>query len=366
MRSITGQLTSELSNFVGTTQVSRADAFPVGSFRELMEHVAKLAYLNKDHLLFFRGQSRDFRNKAGASTIYPSIYRGERVPRAELDLRFEIMYSAAKRLCHALEEADIEGFGDVRRRRYIQWSILQHYQVCPTPLLDLTHSVRVACSFAFLSSPEVDPYAFVFGLPYVANRISINSEHDTVNVRLLSICPPDALRPYFQEGYLAGTDEITNEYTSKDELDFNNRLIAKFRLRRDNDFWGGGLRSIPDSDLYPPNDRFEEICSQVKEELESGHLGSFLQSWAELENMLFTMARRRQEKVLSLKEALAVLSEYELVPHGLAERLDKLRKLHNVAVHEPSRLKPEDLSFALREISELRNEVEVLMSSEAS
>ena len=114
------------------------------------------------------------------------------------------------------------------------------------------------------------------------------------------------------------------------------------------------------------NDRFEEICSQVKEELETGGLGSFLQSWAELENMLFTVARRRREKVLSLKEALDVLSEYELLPYGTAERLDELRKLRNIAVQEPSRLKPEDLSFALRESSELRNEVEVLMSSEAS
>ena len=43
-----------------------------------------------------------------------------------------------------------------------------------------------------------------------------------------------------------------------------------------------------------------------------------------------------------------------------------LIELRNIAVHEPSRLKPEDLSLALQESSELRNEVEVLMSSEAS
>ena len=67
------------------------------------------------------------------------------------------------------------------------------------------------------------PTSTAFGLPYITNRISVNSEQDLVNVRLLSICPPDALRPYFQEGYLAGTDEVTTDYDSKDELDFTKR-----------------------------------------------------------------------------------------------------------------------------------------------
>lgn len=63
-------------------------------------------------------------------------------------------------------------------------------------------------------------YVYVFGFPYITNRISRNSEHDLINVRLLSICPPTALRPYFQEGYLAGTDEVTTNFDSKSELDF--------------------------------------------------------------------------------------------------------------------------------------------------
>ena len=45
-------------------------------------------------------------------------------------------------------------------------------------------------------------FVYVFGLPYYHNRISIDSEHDLVNIRLLSIMPPEALRAYFQEGFL--------------------------------------------------------------------------------------------------------------------------------------------------------------------
>ncbi len=226
MREITGILTDELKKHMRGHSVSKVDAFIVDSYQQLMEHIAKPAFFNKDHLLFFRGQDHDYRNKERSSTIYPSIYRGDRVSRTELDIRFGVLKSASRYLCEVLESKDIKGWKDVRRRRYIQWSILQHYEICPTPPLDFTQSLRVACSFAFLSNEKGDPYVFVFGLPYSTNRISLNSEHDIVNIRLLSICPPDALRPYYQEGYLVGTDEITIEYDSKDELDFNNRLVA--------------------------------------------------------------------------------------------------------------------------------------------
>jgi uncharacterized protein YutE (UPF0331/DUF86 family) len=357
-------LTQELSDFVRDQPVTKVDAFPVPTFQKLMDHVSRLAYLNKDYLLFFRGQGNDFKNKAGASTFYPSIYRGDRLSRGELDLRFDILSSAARRLFTALEEAQIEGYQDVKRRKYVQWSVLQHYEVCPTPLLDLTHSVRVACSFAFLSTQNKDAYVLVFGLPYITNRISINSEHDIVNIRLLSICPPDALRPYYQEGYLAGTDEVTTEYDSKDELDFNNRLIAKFRLINDRIFWGKGFDAIPKSALYPSGDRVKEICDRIKGELgtevEPGRLGRFLQEWTDLENLILNLARRRKERVFSLREAISLLSSSKVLTVGMQERLDRLRRLRNIAVHDPKRLEPEDLANGINEISVLRSETRKL------
>lgn len=358
MRVITGNLTQELREWIGNQHITKAEAYPVYSYRELMEQVAKLAFLNKDYLLFFRGQIRDFKNKAGASTIYPSIYRGERVSKTELDLRFDILMSASKILNAALKKDNLEGYIDVRRRRYIQWSILQHYEVCPTPLLDLTHSLRVACSFASLASDKEDPYVFVFGLPYITNRISINSEHDIVNVRLLSICPPAALRPYYQEGYLAGTDEITSEYDSKDELDFNNRLIAKFFIKRDKKFWGKGFGVIPKSVLYPPGDRVNNICRNIKieigTELESSQLGRFLQEWTDFENIILTSARQYKEKVFSLREGISVLTKKEMLPPEIRSRLDILRQLRNQAVHEPRKVRPNELADGLENIHDLK------------
>ena len=190
MREIKPKLFSELRRHCGGVDVWRAKAFPVTTFRKLVEHVARLAYENHDELLFFRGQDKDYQSKAGGTTLYPAIYRGDAVPARELQLRFSRLEQAAKLLVKKWADSQLDAYRDVRQKKYIQWSILQHYEVADTPLLDLTHSLRVACSFAQLRSTDSICYVYVLGLPYVTNRITINSEHELVNIRLLSICPP--------------------------------------------------------------------------------------------------------------------------------------------------------------------------------
>ena len=267
MRIIEPSLTPEILNVIKENAVGTAEAYKVNSYRQLVEQVAKLSYFNKDHLLFFRGQDKDYKNKAGASTFYPSIYRGDYLPRDKIQFQFNILKQASKLLVNKFENEKIEGHQEVKRKKYIQWSIIQHYGVCATPFLDFTQSVRVACSFAQLNEDDKNGYVYIFGLPYVTNRISVNSEHDIVNVRLLSICPPDALRPYFQDGYLAATEDIAAEYDSKTELDFKNRLIAKFLIPNNDRFWGKGFTKIPRDVLYPRDDKVGKICEDIKEQL---------------------------------------------------------------------------------------------------
>jgi len=160
--------------------------------------VARLSYANRNHLAFFRGQGKDYQSKEEGSTLYPAIYRGDNLVHAELEVRFRQLESASRAVVKLFDNHEVEGAREVSRKRYVQSSILQHYQVAPTPLLDVTHSLRVACSFAQLASTDPTCYVYVLGFPYPTNRISINSEEDLVNIRLLSICPPDALRPYSQ------------------------------------------------------------------------------------------------------------------------------------------------------------------------
>ena len=361
MRDITPALTPELQQHVDAKSVDAARAYRVASYRDLVEQVARLAYLNKDHLLFFRGQSRDYKSKAGSSTIYPSIYRGDYLPQREVNYRFDILSEASGQLKQLFTKQRVEGFQELSRKKYIQWSVLQHYGVCSTPLLDLTHSVRVACSFAQLGSSEASSYVFVFGLPYVTNRISVNSEHDVVLIRLLSICPPNALRPYFQEGYLSGTEDITNEYETKTELDFKNRLIAKFEIPNGHSFWGSGFTAIPESVLYPEGDRVEELCraisTRLREEVLPGALGDFIKAWTQLEEDLISTAKRIDPDIHSQRGAINLLVRSELFDPAEVLAFNELRNFRNVVVHEPRRVEPSQLDDYRNRIESFREAI---------
>lgn len=348
MRRITPELTAELlEHFQDSHNVAGTEAFKVSTFRELMENTAKLSYLNKDHLLFYRGQRNDYKNRVGNSSFYPTIYRGDYVKISELRNKFDILEGAGKALVDLFESKKIEGYKDLKKREYIQWSILQHYEVCDTPLIDFTHSLRVACSFALMDVADEREkndfaYVYVFGMPYFTNRISINSEHDIVNIRLLSICPPSALRPYFQEGYLIGTEGIKTNYDSKTELDFNNRLIAKFQIPNTESFWGEGFHKIPKESLYPDKDPIRELCDEIKiiarQELKSGDLGEFLKRWIEIEEWLVGHATKLTMKHVSVLEAIRILHKQGIITDHVVFPLHQLRTFRNQLVHDPKSL----------------------------
>lgn len=346
MRTIDGNLTKELLDKMPSSESVGTYSFKINTYKSLVAQIAKLAYLNKDYLLFFRGQPIDHKNKAGSSTLYPSIYRGDYLTQREINYRFELLNSAGNELATIFKNEGIEGAKELRRKKYIQWSILQHYEICDTPLLDLTHSLRVACSFALLENNNNNGYIYVFGLPFITNRITINSEHDLVNIRLLSICPPEALRPYFQEGYLAGTTDITNIYDSKPELDFRNRLIAKFEIPTNVNFWGSEFKIMPKNALYPSKDKVLKLCKnikiKVKKQLHSGQLGEFLKEWSEIEKLL-TEATQKAKTRPTIRSAIQYLRETGKINEGVAFSIDKLRRYRNDIVHNPNVVESETL-----------------------
>lgn|ERR1700730_536517 len=118
MREIKPTLTSDLLTHCKAASVWRAAPFPVSTFRGLVEHVARLAYANRDELLFFRGQDKDFQSKAGGTTLYPSIYRGDAVAARELKHRFDLLDQAASLLADKFKAAKIEGYSELRRNRH--------------------------------------------------------------------------------------------------------------------------------------------------------------------------------------------------------------------------------------------------------
>jgi hypothetical protein len=109
MREITPRLIPELEAHRGGVPIWRAPAFTVTTFRALVEIGARLAYANPDELLFFRGQDKDFQSKAGGTTIYPAIYRGDSLAARELRHRFDLLNQAARQLVAKLKAAKVEG-----------------------------------------------------------------------------------------------------------------------------------------------------------------------------------------------------------------------------------------------------------------
>jgi hypothetical protein len=361
LRAIEGELTKELLNKTTSKSIASSKPFLISSYRKLVEQVAKLAYLNKDYLLFFRGQKNNYINRAGASTFYPSIYRGDYLSQEEIDYRFEILNQACKVLINIFNENNVEGYKDLKRKKFIQWSILQHYEVCATPFLDFTHSLRVACSFAQINNKNKYGFVYVFGLPYITNRISVNSEHDIANIRLLSISPPEALRPYFQEGYLAGTYDITSEYESKTELDFKNRLIAKFKFPNNDRFWGNNFNRIPKSLLYPKGDIVQNLCQEIHIEIEQtlqpGQIGEFIKEWTEFESYISEKSMEYNKKIFSMRNALNYLFSQGIIDKEFMFELDRIRKFRNIVVHKPQKIEPGDLDINIQKLKFIKKRI---------
>jgi FRG domain len=262
-------LTSQPRNLKPTeTSYAEADQnlWSVRTYRSLLEAASFLSAMNKRLTLFFRGQSRNI-------DPLPTIFRGQWQP---LQSGAYVPITDTNRSWYFNHLADMgrevyticdsPGLGLPRWRglrdiREIQWAIIQHYGIWPTPLIDITSSLRVAASFAFglspgsPSSPKV-AYLYVIGLPYATEWISSHHTQGIVLARLQSACPPVAKRPHFQDGFLLGASPLNS--LTQDDCDrsrLTRRLVAKFELHDAGDFWDCDFPVIRKGALMPTEDR---------------------------------------------------------------------------------------------------------------
>jgi hypothetical protein len=240
--------------------IRKAAAVLVKDFMDLATKVAELQYQNRDYVLLFRGQNGDHRNRSKYTSLRPSIMRATNsimVPTATtLEKRFQRLREAEALLVKHYDDEELVGRDRLRRQQILRWSILQHYEVCRTPLLDVTHSLRIAASFASENARD-EAFVFILGVPHISGAITASAEAGIQIVRLSSVCPPTALRPHIQEGYLLGEYPDVSGVDQKAhysfaEMDFGRRLIAKFRFRPSS-FWekSGYFPRIPHEALYP-------------------------------------------------------------------------------------------------------------------
>jgi hypothetical protein len=276
-RKIMSILSGDTSFRFVTNHNIRADyGAQVRDYPDLVEKVAQLSFYNPEHVLLFRGQRNDWPNSRGNTSIKPSIFRPANGTRPldsfEMTRRYHNLQFAEQLFSEAFSGSSFIGRQRIVRHRLLRWAILQHYEICGTPLLDVTHSLRVAASFATNDAAEAEPVLYVLAVPSLSGSISASSEQGLQTIRLSSICPPDARRPYFQEGYLLAEYPDLITFSDKEnyhpyEIDFGRRLLAKFRLPREG-FWSQDYPAIPKEALYPnERDPLVAFTGQIKARL---------------------------------------------------------------------------------------------------
>jgi hypothetical protein len=251
----------------------------VRDYFNLAKEVAELQFRNPSHVLLFRGQCADYKND-DQTTLKPRIFRpskGKDTPPTLESLagRFDRLSRAEKLLAERYRE-DVGRLGSsyVRRYRIVRWSVLQHYEVCRTPLLDVTHSLRIAASFACPNEDAAEAFVFVLAVPQLSGAITVNIEAGLQMVRLTSVCPPYALRPHFQEGYLLGEYPDRDSFDEKrpyreEQVDFGVRLIGKFRFDPQTFWHSRDFPRVQKTALYVPpgKDPILELTESIRQEV---------------------------------------------------------------------------------------------------
>jgi hypothetical protein len=271
---------------VDCDEVRRSNGHEVSDYLDLAKKIAELQFRNRDYVLLYRGQPRDYRDHDGRSTLEPAIFR--RSPRDwnlnALSEKFNSLELIEQKLLEGFKNADLIGLEELARHRILRWAILQHYEVHVTPLLDVTQSLRIAASFASSGTKSErkrlerqkseEAYLYVIGVPNISGAISASAEAGLQIIRLASVCPPRALRPHVQEGYLLGEYPEIGTHAQKQlyglpEIDFGKRLVAKFRFNPQ-EFWTGGqFQMIGPRALYPSpsQDPLCDLANKLNPEL---------------------------------------------------------------------------------------------------
>lgn len=273
MKGIQGKVFTLLSrgrwSYQPPVAVARDAGREVGTYEELVEFVSMLGFKNSRYNLLLRGQHHD--HSVGTkkqSSLYPSIWRLD--PNGRARARLELEAARKELLKSKLLEPN-----EARQLRAIEerpWAVLQHYGL-PTPLLDLTESLRVAATFATRSltqgktrSPNEHGFLFVLGMPNLHEGTTISLDEGLIVMRLRSVCPSCARRPHLQSGYLAGSYPTAANWKHRSK-NFAVRLLAKFRLPTNSKFWNIDSPMSVEA-LYPGRDllgdEIERITGQIR------------------------------------------------------------------------------------------------------
>jgi hypothetical protein len=219
----------------------------VSSFHELVGHVAFLGSMNKRLALFYRGQVSKwapiptlFRDSWTCFGSEQRFIINNGTTRLQYWDELELIGRQVYKVCKDLGLPRRHGLQEVRE---VQWAVIQHYGLWPTPLIDLSSSLRVAATFALdlkCGSARNPRYGFLYvvGMPHSTGSITFDIDQNLVLARLHSCCPPVASRPHYQDGFLVGRFPMYSVTGASIQIsNLTNRLIALFKLEDHGEFW---------------------------------------------------------------------------------------------------------------------------------
>ena len=254
----------DLSGERSTPEEAYKDMWEVTSFTELIERVAFLGAMNKRLVLYYRGQDTPL-------CPIPALFRpswtcfdtSEKLAITDANrlAYWQALEEIGKRVYEICKRLGLPRWRGLRDIREAQWAVIQHYGVWPTPLIDLTLSLRVAARFAFSFTGKDAKvgYIFVVGLPDTTGSITFNLDQHVVLARLQSVCPPVAKRPHYQDGFLVGrfpfhSPEGFKDAKQRKKIGLARRLIAVFKLVDRGGFWDNDFPNMNKASVYPVND----------------------------------------------------------------------------------------------------------------
>lgn len=222
-------------------QVRSQPAFDISTYRDLATVVSFLNVMNKNDHLLFRGQGLE---AFPSPTLLRDTWATHRLPEPVrlVDRRTAYLQAlgplsqavtgllAGKLPRHRPFELSMDPGS--RHLRVAPWAVIQHYELWPTPLLDLTGSLRVAASFAFgVPASRTTGFLYVFSAPGVVNDLmAAPTTARRLTVRLSAVCPPTTQRPHLQDGYLVGDPQADVETLDQSAGLLADSLVAVFRL----------------------------------------------------------------------------------------------------------------------------------------
>jgi hypothetical protein len=243
----------------------------IDTFAELVERVAFLQVMNKRHVLYFRGSAQDYsKDTEHPGLDLPSMLRappGGRITIELLRQRWNDLEDQAKAWEPLLRDHHPR-HRTLTHYPETSWAVQQHYKdLLPkhddpsddrraqSLYLDVTHSVRIAAAFALAGRTQDGELAYVavVALPQTTGSITFDADEQLQLMRLSALCPPNALRPQLQEGFLVGrfprpplTElNVGNVITLEEFHSLRRRTVAIIPLRVNGQFWGryGALES---------------------------------------------------------------------------------------------------------------------------